>query len=219
MAKARGTAPSRRAPAGGGGTKARIVAAAIETLKGEGFAGSSARAIAGRGGFNQALIFYHFGSVNELLLAALDETSARRMARYREALDVAEGPDAVLAVAERIYREDLEEGHIKVLAELIAGASAVPGLGTQVAARIEPWIGFAEEGLRRALAGSAFAQLLPFRDLAFAVVAFYLGVELLAHLDGERERAESLAAAVTQLVALIPPFLGDPPAPMPERGD
>ena len=46
---------------------ARIVEAAIETLKTEGFAGASARAIARTGGFNQALVFYHFGSVNELL--------------------------------------------------------------------------------------------------------------------------------------------------------
>ena len=48
----------------GQATKARIVAAAIETLKTDGFAGASARAIAKAGGFNQALVFYHFGSVN-----------------------------------------------------------------------------------------------------------------------------------------------------------
>jgi AcrR family transcriptional regulator len=201
-----------------GGTKARILAAAIETLKQEGFAGSSARAIARTGGFNQALIFYHFGGVNELLLAALDATSAGRMERYRTTLDEAEGPDEVLRLAERIYLEDLEHGDIKVLAELIAGASAVPGLGPKVAARIEPWIAFAEEGIRRTLAGSAFAQLLPVRDLAFAVVAFYLGVELLAHLDGERGRAESLVTAARRLAALAQPFLGGPPPTVPSGG-
>ena len=62
-------------------TKERIVVAALETLKEEGFAGTSARAIARRGNFNQALIFYHFGTLNDLLLAALDRTSAERMAR------------------------------------------------------------------------------------------------------------------------------------------
>src|SRR3989337_397002 len=93
------TTPDRDVPADGGGTKVRIVAAAIETLKRQGFTGSSARAIARTGGFNQALIFYHFGGVNELLLAALDKTSDRRMARYREALDAADDPAAVLALA------------------------------------------------------------------------------------------------------------------------
>jgi AcrR family transcriptional regulator len=54
------------------GTKLEIVEAAVETLKTAGFHGSSAREIARTGGFNQALIFYHFGTVRQLLLAALD---------------------------------------------------------------------------------------------------------------------------------------------------
>ncbi|MGD0455999.1 MAG: TetR family transcriptional regulator, partial [Solirubrobacteraceae bacterium] len=53
-------------------TKLKIAEAALETLKQRGFAGASAREIAGVGGFNQALIFYHFGSVQKALLAALD---------------------------------------------------------------------------------------------------------------------------------------------------
>jgi AcrR family transcriptional regulator len=44
-----------------------------------GFAGASAREIARRADCNQALVFYHFGSVTELLLAGLDD-STRRLA-------------------------------------------------------------------------------------------------------------------------------------------
>ena len=47
------------------------------------FAGASARAIAREGSFNQALIFYHFASVRNLLLAVLDLISERRMSEYR----------------------------------------------------------------------------------------------------------------------------------------
>ena len=71
----------------GGGTKATIVEAALETLKTRGFAGTSAREIAKIGNFNQALIFYHFGSVQNVLLAALDLVSARRMSAYRPAFE------------------------------------------------------------------------------------------------------------------------------------
>ena len=69
------------------GTRAKLIEAAIETLKAEGFAGSSARAIAERAGVNQGLIFYHFDSVANLLLAALDSVSARRMEHYGAAID------------------------------------------------------------------------------------------------------------------------------------
>src|SRR5919202_3636656 len=68
-------------------TRQAMVEAAIETLRAEGFAGTTTRAIAQRGGFNQALVFYHYGGVNELLLAALDRSSAERLARYRAAVE------------------------------------------------------------------------------------------------------------------------------------
>ena len=64
------------------GTRRALVHAAIETLKSEGFAGASARAIADRAGSNQGLVFYHFGSVANLLLAALDAVSADPLPRY-----------------------------------------------------------------------------------------------------------------------------------------
>src|ERR1700736_5345951 len=66
-------------------TRQALIDAAIETLKSRGFAGTSARAIGKQAGCNQALVFYHFGSVVELLLAALDEVSARRLDRYTAA--------------------------------------------------------------------------------------------------------------------------------------
>ncbi len=173
-------------------TKDRIVEAAIATLKARGYAGASARTIAAEGGFNQALIFYHFGSVRNALLAALDRTSAERMEAYRTAAAEAADMPALVAVATRIYHEDLASGHIKILAELIAGASSDPTLGPEIVARIAPWIAFAKEEIERVYEGTPLANLLPADDLAYAIVAQFLGLELLTHLDGSTERAERL---------------------------
>jgi len=196
---------------GEGTTRARIVGAAIGTLKERGFAGTSARAIARTGGFNQALIFYHFGTVNDLLLAALDETSAQRMQRYRAALQGIRTLPELMAQAAQIYREDLESGHVKVLAELIAGASSSPSLGPEIVARIEPWVHFTEEALGRVLAGSALEPLVPTADVAFAVVALYLGVELLAHLNGQLARAERLIDTGSRVSSLLAGMLPTSP--------
>ena len=83
-------------------TRDRIVEATLTVLKRHGYAGASARSIAAEGGFNQALIFYHFGSVRNLLLAALDRTSAERMAAYRAAAAGADDIPALVAVAATI---------------------------------------------------------------------------------------------------------------------
>ena len=165
----------------GQATRQRIVDAAIETLQREGFAGTSARAVARTGGFNQALVFYHFGSMTELLLAALDETAARRMDRYREALAGLADLPRLVELAGRIYQEDLDAGHMTVLAELIAGA----------------------ETLQRVLRDSPLGSLVPVDDVAYAVVALYLGLELLTHLQGDRGRAEALFAAASGAASVL----------------
>src|SRR5205807_2413899 len=67
-------------------TAETIVDATLETLRQRGFAGATSRAIARTGGFNQALVFYHFGSLENLLVAALERTSEERLARYRAAV-------------------------------------------------------------------------------------------------------------------------------------
>lgn len=186
-------------------TKNRIVEAALAVLKRQGYAGASARSIAAEGRFNQALIFYHFGSVRNLLLAALDRTSAERMAAYRAAASGASDIPALVAVAGTIYREDLVAGHVTVIAELIAGASADPELGPEIVSRIAPWIDFAREQIERVTSGSPLAGLVPADDAAYAIVAQFLGLEMLTHLDGSTERAErlfELAASFAGIVAL-----------------
>src|SRR5438067_6735954 len=177
-------------------TRDRIVEAALETLKTEGFAGATSRAIARTGGFNQALIFYHFGSLDGLLLAALDKTSAERLERYREAVDKADNAEQLAEVAATVYAEDRDRGHMTVVSQMVAGSVARPELAREVIARMEPWIELCEDALRKALAETPAPQVVPLRDLAYAVVTFYLGLNLVTHLDEDRERT---AALVTRL--------------------
>lgn len=187
----------------GTATRSALTEAAVVALREEGFSGASARAIARTAGVNQALVFYHFGSVANLLLAALDETSRLRMDRYAEAVEAADGLAGLADVAADIFRQDLDGGHLAVLAEMIAGSSAVEGLGVEVAARVAPWIEFTERAVTTALGDSPLAGILPAGDVAYAIVALYLGIEMLANLDGDRSRAESLFATAGQLAAAV----------------
>ena len=188
--------------------RSRVIDAAIETLKAAGYAGASARAIAARGGFSQGVVFYHFGSIRDLLLAALDETSARRMDAYREAMAEVGSIDDLVAVAGRVYRQDLAQGHITVLAELIAASSTEPGLGDAVVERIEPWISLTQDTLARVLADTPLPAVFPTRSIAFGIVAVYLGIELLTHLSGDRGDAEALFAAAGDAAAQLGGLVG-----------
>jgi AcrR family transcriptional regulator len=173
-------------------TKALLVESAVETLKARGFAGASAREIAKTGRFNQALIFYHFGSVQNLLLAGLDSVSERRLHAYRPAFARANTVADFAALARDIYREDLENGYVTVLGEMVAGGVSDPELGREVVARILPWIDLVDGKVRALTAGSSLEPMIPARDVAFAIIALYLGIDMLSHLDGDHTRSEAL---------------------------
>jgi AcrR family transcriptional regulator len=196
-------AVGRPASTGAEETREALVEAAIASLKEEGFAGASAREIARRAGCNQSLVFYHFGSVVNLLLAALDSVSATRRAHYQAAVDRAEGIVALVDAAAAVFEEDLDAGHIAVLAEMIAGASSTPGLAMEVAARIAPWQEFTADAVRDVLAESPLASVLEPAVAAHAVVALYLGLEMLAHLDGDREAATALFDRARLLASFV----------------
>jgi AcrR family transcriptional regulator len=199
-------APSNVAGESGGRsaeTRRLLIEAAVTTLQSEGYAGASARAIAERAGSNQGLIFYHFGSVANLLLAALDAVSSARMERYGESVAEVGTTGELVETATDIFRSDLDAGYITVLVEMIAGASSTPGLGAEVAARIEPWKAFAQDAIEHSLHGSPLGALLPSEDIAYAVVALYLGLEMLSHLEGDRQPALALFAHAQRLAALF----------------
>jgi AcrR family transcriptional regulator len=184
------------------GTKLRLAEAALQSLKTVGFAGCSARTIAHVGGFNQALIFYHFGGVQPALLAAFDLISDRRMQEYGPQLEAASSAPQLARLARQIYDDDLRRGYVTALGEMVAGGVSDPELGAEVAKRIEPWIGLVERKLRELLEDSALLSVVDPRDLAFGIVASYFGVDMLSHLQQDRSRADSLLALLARAADL-----------------
>src|ERR1700723_139243 len=110
-------------------TRRALVDAAVDVLRHDGFAAATARSIAERAGCNQGLVFYHFGSVVNLLLAAMDQVSSERRERYENALSEVEGMRDLMNLAARVFSEDLDTGDAALLVEMIAGSSSTPGLG------------------------------------------------------------------------------------------
>jgi AcrR family transcriptional regulator len=184
-------------------TEQTIVEAALATLREEGFAGATSRAIARRGDFNQALIFYHFGSLENLLVAALRQTSEERLARYREAVTQVDSLTALMPVMAGLWNEDKAGGHVQVVAQVIAGSANRPDFRARVIELMAPWNELAEETIARVLPPG-----LPVGDLGYAIVVWYLGANLVTYLDPDAARLDALFAHAREWTPLLEPFLG-----------
>lgn len=194
----------------GADTRQRIMDAAVETLRDEGISGATARAIAQRGGFNQALIFYHFNSIPQLLMEAFSRTSDEQIARYEAAAADVSSLHDLVAIARRLHDEDLESGAITAVTQLMAAATN-PELGGQILDRMDRWISIVERALERANpAGGGIVAIVPPRSAAYAISAMFLGIELLTRLDPERAEADAvfdMMANVAGLVEQLAPML------------
>jgi AcrR family transcriptional regulator len=178
------------------------MAAAVETLRQEGIVGTTARAIARRGGLNQALIFYHFGSVANLLFEAYTRTSEDQVARYREAAADVSSLHDLVQIARRLHDEDLESGAVTAVTQLMASATD-PGLRGRILDRFEGWIELVEEALRGATERTPLGGVVPLRQAAYAISAMFLGIELLTRLEPARSEADSLFDMMSNIASII----------------
>lgn len=193
--------------------RTRIVDATLETLNSEGYAGTSVRSIAAAGGFSPALVFYHFGSVDALLLAALDQVSQERLARYKTRLHDVVTIESLAGALVELYREDLELGRLTPVQEIVGAMAFDAQLGTEILERMQPWMTFAEELTSRLVAGSPLAGVVNPAVIGSAVIALYLGLEIVARMrGGDTTGSSALVTTLQEAAPWIDRLLGKPAA-------
>ncbi|MFK4068797.1 TetR/AcrR family transcriptional regulator [Streptomyces sp. NPDC029674] len=190
-------------------TRSKLLDGALRTLTEQGIAKTSARSIAAAAGVNQALVFYHFGSVDELLSAACRYGTEQRVSRYRERLAGIGSLSELLAFGREMHEEEREAGHVAVLGQLLAGAQTQPRLAAATAAGLALWIEEIEKVLVRVLSASPLGEFVDPVGLARAVAASFVGMELYEGVDAEgTERAldslDQLSVLVTAVEDLGP---------------
>ncbi|SDP98034.1 regulatory protein, tetR family [Lentzea jiangxiensis] len=170
-------------------TRQRLIDGAIETIRTHGLTGTTARSIAATAGVNQALVFYHFGTVHDLLQAACLAATRARVELFAERLEHVTDLRQLLALGRALHDEERAEGNVMVLAQLLAGAQTDPDLAEATAASLRLWISPIEGALTRLLAGSPVSELVDTPGLARAVSAGFIGLELYEGVDPDGAKA------------------------------
>ncbi|MBL8286617.1 MAG: TetR/AcrR family transcriptional regulator [Rubrivivax sp.] len=193
-----------------GHTKARIIDATFQRLATQGYAALSIREIAKEAGVNSALINYHFGTKDQLVIEVLDSANRRLLARQAAmyAQPVSAGQKWAQAVS--FYDDDLASGFVRVQIELLTASLAHPALRAKLASRLVAWRALIETAVREAF--DAFeargGRLPPFitpEVLGTWIGHFWIGLELIDLVDspGERKRGREALHAMQQLIEAL----------------
>jgi AcrR family transcriptional regulator len=182
-------------------TRGRLLEAAADTVREQGTAQASARVIAARAGVNQALVFYHFGTVSELVEAACCAAVDEAVLRYRERFAGVTSLRGLLEVGRELDRQERAAGNVAMMAQLMSGAARDPALASAARHAMDAWSAEIETVVARVLGHGPLAGLTDPAGLARAVSAAFIGLQLYADVD-----AAGAAAAldtVERLGALV----------------
>lgn len=182
-------------------TRDRLERAALVAIREDGIAGLSARSIAGRAGVNQALIFYHYGGVFDLLDQAARASVDEAVERYRRQFDAARSFTELLAVGRLLHEQERAAGNVAVMAQLTAAAQLDGALAAAARRCLDRWVESLEPTVRRLLAASPLDGFVDHRGLARAVSAGFLGLELYDGVDSAS--ADAALAGLEQLGVVL----------------
>lgn len=190
-------------------TRDQLITGALDAIRTHGIAGVSARTVAAAAGVNQALVFYHFGSVDELLTTACRVEVEKRVEYYRERFAAVRSLRELLELGRALHVEEREEGNVTVLAQLLAGAQVDEKLRPPVAVAVGLWAAEVEKTLRRILEGSPLQDIADPKSLASAVCASFIGLQMYEAVDpaGTNAALDTLAhlGALVEMVDNLGP--------------
>jgi len=191
-------------------TRRKLLDGTIATLRDRGIAGTSARVIAASAAVNQALIFYHFGSVGDLIDAACREAAADQVQSYRPRFRAAVSLGELLTLGQELHETQRSAGNVTVLAQVLAGARHDPQLAATAKHALTLWITEIESTLDRLMRDSPVAEVADIQGLARAIAAAFIGLELYEGVDPAGARG---AFAALQHLSVLTEILDDlPPA-------
>ncbi|MBG6094662.1 TetR/AcrR family transcriptional regulator [Nocardioides sp. NBC_00368] len=182
-------------------TKAKLMSAVTDLLKEDGIAGVSARAVADRAGVNQALVFYHFGTVMDLVDQACRAATDEAAASYRDELAEVTSLSELLALGRVLHERERAAGNITVMSQLLAGAQRDKTLAETGRYAMGRWNEEIEAAVARALEGSPVESVVDAPGLSRAISSAFVG--LLMYDGVDRPGADSAFAALEQLGSLV----------------
>jgi AcrR family transcriptional regulator len=201
-----GPRPRKAAGEDGGGSgdelRTRLIDGAIRVLARDGFAHTSARAVAAEAGTVNGSVFYYFGSMDGLLAAATRAIGERGRERIRQGLG---GSRAHLEWPRRlstVMQAEVDSDEGRAVMELFVGSRTSPALAAEVRTAIDEAIAYATAEMQTVIGDALISQLVPVPLIAELAAAAFLGIEVLAQ-NGRPIDVDQLAAGLATALRLL----------------
>ncbi len=184
-------------------TQQHLIQATLDVIAEKGIDAATARAIADRAGVNQALVFYYFGSVTNLVVQAVTQMSGTRYELYKSQLGKCETLQELATTFFQIFEEDREDCSFQVLSQFVSGARNNEEIASAVDTVFTSWVLLTQDCLERTLGEISLPNDLDITDISIALVSMLLGVQFLASIPGYEQKVGDSLEKMKQSSALL----------------
>jgi AcrR family transcriptional regulator len=189
-----------RPSARGAATRQKIEIAAVELVAERGWDAATTRAVAERAGVNQALIHYHFDSIDTLLRSAVVTALESEMAAATQPFAGGTLASGLVGAVEAVERFDPQSPSAILLAEAMVRAMRDPQLAEAIVGGLQAFRHLVAARVRLAAsAGEVSADVSP--DAAGTLVAAVLDGLLFHRIVDPSTDVASIRDVLLQLVA------------------
>ena len=189
----------------GAATRAAILDAALRRLTQDGYARLNLRDIAQEAGVNHALINYHFGSKQQLVLAVLDAANRRLIERQEHMYAQPVPASEKWRQACVFYDDDLRSGFVRLMMELMAASFTDATLRREFVPRMLAWHRLIDEEVARTIARHGLDLPVSARAIGAFIACFWVGMEAQMTVgidEADGHYLEALQAMHAMLLAL-----------------
>lgn len=187
-------------------TRAKLLAAAADTIREHGAAAASARVIAARAGVNQALVFYHYGTVSDLIEAACGHAVDEAVDHYRDQFARVTSLRGLLDVGRELHQRERASGNVAMMAQLMSSAGNDPALARAARYAMTVWVAEIGKVVDRLLGDSPLSEITDTAGVARVVSASFIGIEL---YDGIDPDGAALAVESLERLAVLVEVVND----------
>jgi TetR/AcrR family transcriptional repressor of nem operon len=207
------TARANSEPRKGERTRQRIVREAAALFNTQGFAGTSVSDVSAATGLEKGGVYNHFGSKDDLALAAFDYAVSLLRQRFDAAVRAhADGAGRLRAMFD-VYRVLSEQPFVKggcpILNTAVEADDTHPALRARARGAMDAWLELVAEALETGRAAGQFRAHLDVGAVSNTIVAALEGGILLAKLYHEPAR---MRAVIDQISAYVDTQRALPPA-------
>lgn len=164
-------------------TRTALREATVRLASRNGVRGITARGIATEAGVNQALVFYHFGGVEDLLRQSFAEATGAMVARYTAELEQVRSFSELHEVGLRLAAQSRADGSAALLAHAVSAAFTDPIHAELLADSLRLWRGAVDDAVRRVLDTHELTSAVDHQALSGAISAASIGMITIDALD------------------------------------